>query len=158
MSYERKTASNNMGYPSTAYGGSTADAVNVKGLELGSTGGKGTYEVQYIIDFAGDSPTTSEDDNQIVTIPASAAIKRADVQVLETVSGGTNFSIGLAEPDGSVIDADGLTAASTVTAVGSFVEGTGALVGSTIGTASGQLTLGGTRTAGKIKVTLEYLV
>ena len=159
MSFERKTAANNNGYPSTAYNGSKASDVNAKGLELGSTGGKDTYELVYYIDFADADaqPKTSADDKQIATIPAGAAIKSASVQVLSTISGGTNFALGLSQPSGTVIDADGILAASTATAAGTYIEGAGALVGATIGANPGQLTLTSTRTAGKIKVLVEYV-
>ena len=163
MALERKdggaTSANNNGYPSTAYGPTDPGQVDAKGTEYASTGKKDTYEVEYLIDFGDSSqqPTTSENDNQILTFPAFAVIKDVDVTVLETVSGGTNFNLGLSQPDGTVIDADGLVAASSVTAVGAYQAGNGALVGASIGSAEGQLTLGGTRTAGKVKVRIEYI-
>lgn len=163
MAYERKdggaTSANNNGYPSTAYGGSDAGNVDAKGLEYASTGKKDTYEVQYLIDFSDTDkqPTTSTNDNQIVTLPAYAVVKTVDITTLETVSGGTNYSLGLSQPDGTVIDADGLAAAVTATAVGSYTSGAGALVGASIGANDGQVTLTSTRTAGKVKVRIEYI-
>lgn len=158
MSYERKSAANNLGYPSTAYGGASAGEVKAKGASLASAGHKDTYEVVYEIDFSDGTkqPTTSADDNQIVTLPAYSVIKSVDVKVLSTVSGGTNFNLGLSQPNGTVIDADGLVAAATATAVGSYVAGAGALVGASIGANPGQLTLASTRTAGKVSVKVTY--
>lgn len=163
MAFERKdggpTSANNNGYPSTAYGGSSAGDADAKGTEFASSGKKDTYEVLYLIDFSDSDrqPTVSTEDNQIVTFPAFSVIKTVDISVLDAVSGGTNFSLGLSQPDGTVIDADGLAASVTASAVGAYASGSGALVNSSIGANEGQLTLTSTRTAGRVKVRVEYI-
>lgn len=159
MSIERKEqTANNLGYPDTAYNVVSVDALGYKGSTAG-TGSDQVYEAvaEYVYDFA-DLPSsfTSETDAGLTTIPANSVILSTTVQVLETISGGTNFLIGVSQPDGTVTDADGLVAASTVTAPGAYVAGAGALVGTSLA-ADGQVTVGGTRTAGKIKVLVKYL-
>ena len=70
------------------------------------------------------------------------------------------LTLGLKEPDGTVIDVDGLDAAvaQAVLISGARIVGDGALVGTTIGAADGQLvvTTGGTVTAGKFIVRIEF--
>ena len=159
MSIERKDQNaNNTGYPDTAYNVVASEALGYKGSTAGTVSG-GVYEntVEYVIDFA-DQPSsyTSESDAGLTTIPAGSVLQTATVQVLETISGGVNFSVGVSQPDGTVTDADGLVAASTVTAVNDFVEGAGALLGADLAN-DAQVTIGGDRTAGKIKVLVTYL-
>ena len=108
------------------------------------------------IDFA-DPPSTSEIDAVIQTIPANSFCVSARFYIAETVSGGTTFYIGLSETDGTAIDADGFIAAETGTAVGTWVDGAGALVGATIGADAGQVTVAGDRTAGAGVLVIEYL-
>lgn len=164
MSFERKdggtAATNNNGYPSTAYGGAVADEVDAKGTLMGASSNKNEYDVMYVVDFgnADAIPGPSESDRQIHTFPAYSAIKSAEVTVLETVSGGsTGFTVGLQEKDGTEIDDDGLVEANTSTAVGSYVDGAGALVGASVGSADGQLIVDGDRTAGKIRIKIKYI-
>lgn len=159
MGIDRKEQNaNNTGYPDTAYNVVAVEALGYKGSSTG-TGDSQNYvaSVEYVYDFA-DLPSsfTSETDAGLTTIPANSVIQSAEVQVLETVSGGTNFDIGMSQPDGTVIDADGLVAASTITAVGDYEAGAGALVGDNLAN-DAQVTVGGTRTAGKIKVLIKYL-
>lgn len=111
-----------------------------------------SVQVEYRFDVA-DGPVTSDTDTSILSIPAGSVIEQVDVFVESTLSGGTDFDLGLSEPDGTVIDADGLVAAATATT--GYVSGSGALVG-TATSAEGQLTLGGSRTAGALKVVVQY--
>jgi hypothetical protein len=74
--------------------------------------------------------------------------------------GGTNLTIGLYQANGTVIDADGLVAA-TITATltaNKVVTGAGALVGTTIGANAGQLVAAttGTYTAGTARVVVKF--
>ena len=157
MAVERKEdATGNNKYPTTVYGQSDQDAITKKGAKVGGTGNKAEYNCEWVIDFT-DLPVTSEFDNQITTLEANSAIKSVDLYILETISGGVNFTVGLSQPDGTVIDADGLVAAETGTAAGTYVSGAGALVGASIGANDAQLTIGGDRTAGKIKVQVNYI-
>lgn len=159
MSIERKEQNaSNTGYPDTAYNVVAVEALGYKGSSTG-TGDSQNYEasVEYVYDFAGlPSSFTSETDAGLTTIPANSVIQSVDVQVLETISGGVNFTVGVSEPDGTVTDADGLVTASTITAVGDYAAGAGALIGDNLA-ADGQVTVGGDRTAGKIKVLVKYL-
>ncbi len=158
MSIERKDqTANNLGFPDTAYGVVKVGELAHKGGATGTGSGQtGEYKVEYEFDLA-DLPAsfTSEEDAGLTTLPANAVIRQVDVQVLEAVSGGTNMNIGLSQPDGTVIDADGLVAAYAGTAVGAYHKGTGALVGTSLAN-PGQVTVGGTRTAGKVRVAIEY--
>jgi len=119
---------------------------------------------QAVLDWGfGDLPTTSDVDNQVLTLPANAQIVSSKLYVVEAAAGGTSYAIGLSQPDGTVIDADGLhTDAQLVTAnlvAGAWLEGSGALVGLTIGANPGQITVGatGTFTAGKYRLIVEYI-
>jgi len=98
-----------------------------------------------------DGPVATDTDTAVQTIPAGAVIKAADIQVVSTLSGGTNFTLGMSQPDGTVIDADGIDAA--VTATSGYVSADGALIGTAL-SAEGQLTFTGTRTAGVLEVTI----
>ena len=123
-----------------------------KGAIVGNYAGN-VKQVEYTFDVA-TGPDTGEDDS-VQVIPAGAVIEACDIFVVSTLSGGSDFDLGLSEADGSVIDADGLDAA--VSATTGYVEGNGALVGTAL-SAAGQLTLGGTRTAGVLKVVVTYRV
>lgn len=109
-------------------------------------------QLEYVFDVA-DGPAASETDTSVLTIPAGSVIESCDIFVVSTLSGGTNFSLGLQQPDGTEIDNDGLDAA--VTATTGFVAGDGALIGTAI-SVDGQVVLSGTRTAGVLKVVLKY--
>lgn len=111
-------------------------------------------ELNYVFSVA-DGPTTSATDTSIQTIPAGALITKCEVFITGTLSGGTDFRLGLSQPDGTVIDADGLVTAETATS--GAVEGSGALVGTSL-SAAGQLTLSGTRTAGELTVVITFKV
>jgi len=74
--------------------------------------------------------------------------------------GGTNLTIGLYTPAGVAIDADGLVVA-TVTAsltANKVIAGGGALVGTTVGAAAGQLVAAttGTYSAGTARVVVKF--
>jgi flagellin-like hook-associated protein FlgL len=101
-------------------------------------------------------------------IPAGAIIKSAVLyvdQAWTSTSGTTDLTVGLQEADGTGIDNDGLIDATdaTQTAIateGNVVNGGGALVGATIGSAAGELVVAGTDTdltAGKARVVVEYV-
>ncbi len=99
-------------------------------------------------------------------IPANSVITDAFmvVETAFTSAGSTTLSIGLAEDDGTVIDADGIDATIAKTAmdaVGDVVQCDGALVGGvvTVGTANAYpyVTIGtGPYTAGVGKVVIKY--
>lgn len=115
-----------------------------------------SVEVEYRFDIA-DGPTTSATDSSIHTIPSGSVVEQVQLFVEGTISGGgtINLDLGLSQPDGTVIDADGLVDGFAGTAVGSYHSGAGLLIGTALA-ADGQLTLGGDRTAGAIKVLVTY--
>lgn len=163
MPLERKaggaTSANNNGFPSTAYGGDLDQYTTGSKGVLVACDANGKKVVEYWVDLsdASKTPSASESDTQIHTIPALAVIKECETTVQSTVSGGTDFSVGLSQPDGTVIDADGLMAAVADTAVGAHELGAGALIGASVGANSAQVTVTGTRTAGQVKVKLTYV-
>ena len=120
------------------------------------------HVVQSIV-FNFDDLPASGLDAAILRIPANARIVGATLRVLTPFVGGTSYIIGLEEPDGSVIDADGVFAillTAVIDAVGETVVAGGALVANTagIGTADAQIVVAatGTFTAGKAVLDLEY--
>ena len=110
--------------------------------------------------FSYDNLSAVLDSNLPQTIPANASIIEATLYVDDAWVGGTNLTIGLYQADGTVIDADGLVAATASAAltVNIVVTGGGALVGTTIGAAAGQLVAAttGTYTAGTARVVVKY--
>jgi len=112
-----------------------------------------TKQVEYVFDVA--TGTDTGEDDSIQVIPAGAVIEACDIYVVTTLAGGTEFDLGLSEPDGSVIDAAGLD--DGVTANSGYVSGNGAKVGTQLAAAA-QVTLGGNRTSGVLKVVVTYKV
>lgn len=97
------------------------------------------------------------------SIPANSFIESARIVTTTPFAGGTSYNFGLAEADGTVIDADGIdaaVAAAAMSSVGETVLCDGALVQATagIGSAAGQLTVAatGTYTAGEARVIIKY--
>lgn len=147
---------------------------------LGQPGVVKTYgsERQLVLDFTYDKlPAFNADlDNDgtndgfieqlTPAIPANSHIISAKFQttVAFTSAGATTLSIGLAEADGSVIDADGIDATiakTAIDAIGETVLCDGALVGGLagIGTADGYVyttVATGPYTAGAGKLTIVY--
>lgn len=108
-------------------------------------------------------PAVDANDVGILTIPAYAKIVSAELQVTTAFAGGTSYDIGLTQPDGTAIDADGLFAAlatASINAKGKWALGAGALVGASIGAAAGQVTAAatGTYTAGAATLFVKYKV
>ena len=101
-------------------------------------------------------------------IPANASIVEAKLEVIDaftSTSTTTDLTVGLDNAAGTAIDADGLIAAAeaTQTAIGTkgnLVTGAGALVGFTIGTAAGYVTVAPSvddLLTGKGRVIVKYL-
>lgn len=101
-------------------------------------------------------------DAVILQLPQNARIESATLQVITAFAGGTSYNLGLYEPDGTVVDADGIDAAVALTAidaVGDIVNCDGALVGALVDVAeASQLVVAatGTFTAGKAKLEIVY--
>ena len=113
--------------------------------------------------FSYDDLPVQGEDQAILRIPANSRIIAATLRVHTAFAGGTSYDIGLYQPDGTVIDADGIDAAvalAAIDAVGESVVCDGALVDNTagIGTADGQVVVAatGTFTAGKATLEVEY--
>lgn len=122
------------------------------------------YTKEMVVDFNYDDlPTTSEDGAMVLSIPADSLILSSRLHVKTAAAGGTSYTIGLAQADGTAIDADGLhTAAQAVTASlteDAWLVGGGALVGASVGAAAGQIVVAatGTFTAGSYRLIVEYV-
>ena len=94
-------------------------------------------------------------------IPAGSYIKSAQLEVLEAMTGtlGT-WDIGLYEPDGTVVDLDGIDVAVAQAALvaDAWIACDGALIGTGIGVDSQVVVAeGGTVTAGKARLIIEYI-
>lgn len=117
----------------------------------------GVHKIVYTFSFD-DLPVNGLDE-AILRVQANAVVRKAHIRVLTAAAGGTSYNFGLNQPDGTVIDADGIDAAiATATLVaGAHIECDGALIGKEIGAAAGQLIVAatGTFTAGKYELVLE---
>lgn len=102
------------------------------------------------------------------SIPANSTILTAGLQIITawvSTSTTSDLTIGLEQADGTDIDLDGLLTAvnaseTTLAVVGSYITGTGALVGKTIGAAAGELIVTPSVddfTAGKARLFVEYI-
>ena len=131
---------------------------------LGSryTGENGKNIMSYTFSFD-DLPVATLDEAAL-TIPANSFIVSATLRVITAIAGTTpTLTLGLVEKDGTAIDADGIDVAiaeAALDAVGETVLCNGALVAALagIGAERGQLvvTTGGTVTAGKFSLEIEY--
>jgi len=119
------------------YGGEYGTKTSVKTVEW-----EFTYD-----DLPGESTSALE-----YSIPANARILSAKFIVdspWTSTSGTTDLLVGLNDKDGNVIDADGLltavnlvdTAIEDAADVGTVVDGTGALVGASIGAVAGEVVI-----------------
>ena len=122
-------------------------------------------EVTLVHTFSFDDLPVVGEDEAILRIPGNAFILSATLRVITPLAGTTpTVTIGLTEPDGTAIDADGIDvaiAAAALSSVGETVLCDGALVGALVGIGAedGQVvvTTGGTVTAGKFALDIEYL-
>jgi hypothetical protein len=115
--------------------------------------------VEVVFDYD-DLPTAGAEMEAL--IPAYSLIKSAYLQVITPFAGGTSYNIGLAQTNGTAVDADGLFAAiatASLTPAGKWNAGTGALVGAGIGANPCVITVAatGTFTAGKARLVVEYI-
>lgn len=115
-----------------------------------------------------DLPAGGDGGNLALAIPANSTIVSAKMYILTgftSTSTTTDLTVGLEQDDGTVIDADGLIAATeaTQTAIataGNAITGAGALVGVTVGSAAGELVVAPTVAdllTGKARVVVEYV-
>jgi hypothetical protein len=114
-----------------------------------------SVEVEYRFDIT-DGPVASTD-TDVQSIPAGSVLESVDVFIETTLAGGTNWTLGLQESDGTQIDNDGIIAASTATT--GYVSAGGVDIGTVpSATVDGQLVLStsGSYTAGVLKVVVKY--
>lgn len=102
-------------------------------------------------------------DKAIVTIPKYARIESATFTVNTAFAGGTSYIVGLVARDGTVLDDDGLLTAAnlpvaSINTVGAVVTGTGALVGTTLGSEQCiKVAATGTFTAGEALLRVVFI-
>jgi hypothetical protein len=110
-----------------------------------------------------DLPAADSDRQDIPVIPANSVILRTAIEPASTTfAGGISYVVGLAQTDGTAIDADGVYAAVTlaqVNAGGTGLATEGALVGAAIGANGAVVTAAatGTFTAGRTNILIEYM-
>ena len=129
------------------------------GKELASAGK--FKEVSWVFDFD-DLPADDAGNEMLSALPTGAFIKTAQLEVLTAMTGTSGtLTLGLEQADGGgAIDADGIDAAIAQAALvaNAIINCDGALVGGSKITERGVLiaTTGGTVTAGRFKLTIEY--
>jgi hypothetical protein len=140
--------------------------VRFKNPEAGATGAElvGGAIKELVVDFDFATAITAAADGHESFLPAGSYILSATLIVTSAMTGTSGtLTIGLAQKDGTVIDADGIDAAvAQATLIASaVVKCDGALAGSTaaIGSANGYVytSLGGTVTGGRGKLVIEYI-
>ncbi len=133
---------------------------DVLGSKYSGVNGKNIMSYTFEYD---DLPVATLDEAAL-TIPANSFIVSATLRVITPIAGTTpTLTVGLVEKDGTTIDADGIDVAiaeADLSVVGETVLCDGALVAGLqgIGAERGQLvvTTGGTVTAGKFSLEIEY--
>jgi len=133
---------------------------DVLGSKYSGVNGKNIMSYTFEYD---DLPVATLDEAAL-TIPANSFIVSATLRVITPIAGTTpTLTIGLVEKDGTTIDADGIDLAiaeADLSVIGETVLCDGALVAGLqgIGAERGQLvvTTGGTVTAGKFSLEIEY--
>jgi len=151
----------------------SVDWTNSDGLEVRFTGPEanqsgaesiGGAVKHLVVDFDFATAITAAAFSHESYIPAGSYILSATLIVTSAMTGTSGtLTIGLAQKDGTVIDADGIdaTIAQATLIASAVVKCDGALAGGTlaIGAADGYVytSLGGTVTAGRGKLVIEYI-
>jgi len=151
----------------------SVDWTNSDGLEIRFTGPEanqsgaeviGGASKEVIVDFDFATAITAAAWAHESYIPAGSYIRAATLIVTSAMTGTSGtLTIGLAQKDGTVIDADGIdaTIAQADLEANEVVLCNGALAGGTlsIGAANGYIytTLGGTVTGGRGRLVIEYI-
>jgi len=146
------------------------DGLKVKfGLDRAEENPKGRNAVQATnhmtvsVDLVNGNHALTDVSEWDAYIPAGAYITKATLVMTEAAAGGTSINIGLAQPDQTVIDADGIDSGilTAAMAADTAVDCDGALVSTqaTIGSNRGvvYITPTGTFTAGKADLVIEYV-
>lgn len=117
-------------------------------------------EVEYVFSYD-DLPADDDGNEMLIRIPADSFIEAAYLKVGTAWAGGTSIDIGLAQTDGTVIDADGIDAAVATASLtaNAIIDCDGALVGASVGSNDAvlEVTASGTYTAGTATLVIEYL-
>ncbi len=120
-------------------------------------------KVQQIFFSFDDLPTALDADDSILTIPASSYIVSASLTVLVAGAGGTDYTIGLNQTDGTTVDDDGLFTAAelpvaNLTPAGEVILGAaGAQLATTIAVDTVvEVMANGTFTAGEYILEVTY--
>lgn len=139
--------------------------VRVTNLELGAESHRvaSIHTAVWTMDY-NNLPTPGVNNLQQI-IPAGSTIVRALLRVVTAFAGGTSYTVGLAQANGTPISATGLLTAAnlplaSLTPAGKLITGTGALVGTVShATLDGELVVAasGTFTAGRAEIIVEYL-
>ena len=124
-----------------------------------STGGL-HQQAQWTFDYDNLPVNNASGGEMEITVPKGATILSAQIEVLTAMDGTSGtLTVGLEENDGTVIDVDGIDAAVAQAALvaNAVIECDGALIGTQLAE-DGQLLVstGGTVTAGRFKVVIEY--
>lgn len=119
--------------------------------------------VEYVFDYD-ELPEASETDSAVPVIPANSFITYARMYTVSdsTIGNADTVDVGLQQDDGTEIDNDGLIAAGDPSTAGTWLDGSGALVGTGIGSNDGQVVVAGTSassniTGGRFMVVVEYI-
>lgn len=119
-----------------------------------------TKQVEYVFSYD-DLPADDDGNEMLIRIPAHSFIEAAYLKVGTAWAGGTNINIGLAQTDGTVIDADGIDAAIATASLtaNAIIDCDGALIGASVGANDAvlEVTDTGTYTAGTATLVIEYL-
>ncbi len=122
----------------------------------------GNVEAEWVFNYD-DLPAISASGSMELVIPSSAVIVKSYLQAVEAMTGTSGtLTLGLTEPDATVIDVDGIDVAvaqASLTADAVIIND-GALIGTALGAGieGAQLvaTTGGTVTGGRFRVVIEY--
>lgn len=140
----------------TFFGPSERTALKYGGVVSGTGAIKvAKWEFEY-----DDLPADDDGNAMLMEIPANSLIRSAVLKVGTAWAGGTNVNLGLAQTDGTVIDADGIDAAIATAALtaNAIIDCDGALVGASVGANDAvlEVTVSGTYTAGTAVLEVEY--
>ena len=136
--------------------------------KFGAQQNSSTLVKSAVWDFSYDDLPSAGANNLQLSIPANATIVSATLYVdvaFTSTSTTTDLDVGLSTSAGVAIDADGLITAAnatqtTIGTAGNVITGSGALVGKTIGSSAGELTVTPTvadLTAGKGRIVVQYV-
>jgi len=124
-----------------------------------TTTGGAVKQAEWVFSYD-DLPVNGTGDMEAL-IPAGSYINKAWIEVVTAMAGTSGtLTVGLEEPDGTIIDVDGIDVAVAQAALvaNAWIDCNGALVDSGIGVDAQLLvSTGGTVTAGEFRVVVEYI-